>query len=85
MIDRKPMGTAVYPHRYRVEDKDFLNGEWLQRFLAVRRAGKIGIVLCEENRYWVATDTVDPWGPTKKPITATELRCMILIAEERAA
>lgn len=64
--------------------EDQLEYAWCQRLFALRKKGKIGIVLAEWGALYLAESDVDPWGSARR-ISATELRTMIEAIEVREA
>jgi hypothetical protein len=76
---RKPPGIAQASAW-----EDLLDDAWCRRLFALRKKGKIGIVLAEWGKLYLAESAVDPWGSARR-ISATELRTMIAEIEGREA
>lgn len=57
-----------------------LTPEWYERFLALRRAGKIGILLAESGCLYIAESAINPWG-SKKRFTVERLCALIEFLE----
>jgi hypothetical protein len=64
--------------------EDLLDHDWCLRLFALRREGKIGIVLAEWGALYLAESEIDPWGSARR-IPAAELRRMIVEIEESLA
>jgi hypothetical protein len=77
LMARKPPARA-YASGWTRAANDFtsLGHEYILRACRLRQAGRIGIVLVERGKYYIAANPSDPWG-SKEPITCEDLRDLI--------
>lgn len=54
----------------------------VRRALVLRKKGRIGILLAEDGRYWIAPDEFDPWG-SKIRITLDALELLVAETESK--
>ncbi len=65
-----------------------MSGEWtpergllILRVVAMRKAGRMGIVLMDPGYIWLAENPADPWGPDKRRLSWDSLRELVEAAE----
>lgn len=75
---RKMPGIAITSTR----GSDTLGTDYILRACALRKQGRIGIVLVSSGHYYLATNPADPWGnhnaaSSPEPISHDNLRALI--------
>jgi hypothetical protein len=55
-------------------DSDFI--DLIRRALALRKAGRIGVLWCEDGRVWISENEVDPYG-SRLRVSLEALRALV--------
>ena len=77
LLTRRPVGSArASDGTSRGNDETTLGSDYILRACRLRREGRIGIVLVESGRYYIAANPSDPWG-SKESISHEALRELI--------